>query len=248
MDEHASADPDFEIHETVETDADVLVAGFSEFGLAGLTAVDYLVQQLDLEPHGHVTTPDLPTITPFDEGTPRHPIRLFSNDSEPLVVLMSELFVPVTAAQSFSDALLDWTGESAVDDIAVLSGVQVPHVETDHRTFYVATEDYQQARLSDADVPPMSSGFTDGVKASLLARGIDTSVRACVYATPAHPQAPDAEAALRLVETVDDVYDLGVDTGPMESFAADIERHYRDLAERMAQARDVETPEDRMYM
>ncbi|WP_459193906.1 proteasome assembly chaperone family protein [Halosimplex sp. J119] len=248
MDGHAIAEPTFDVQETGDIDADTLIAGFSEFGLAGLTAVDYLVQQLELTPTGHVTTPDLPTITPFDDGTPRHPVRLFAADGVEVAVLVSELFVPATAARSFSDALLDWTAAADVGETVVLSGVQMPHAEEDHRTFFVATEDYRAARLEDADIPPMASGFTDGVKASLLARGIDSPLRTCVYATPAHAQAPDAEAALRLVETIDDVYDLGVDTEPMKNFAANVERHYQDLAARIEQAREEQQPEDRMYM
>ncbi|WP_436924651.1 proteasome assembly chaperone family protein [Halosimplex amylolyticum] len=248
METPATADPSFDVQETGETDADVLLAGFSEFGLAGLTAVDYLVKQLELTPHGHVTTPDLPTITPFDDGSPRHPIRLFSADEVNFAVLVSELFVPTSAARSFSDALLDWTAAADIAETVVLSGVQMAHTETEHRTYFVATDDYREARLSAEPVPPMASGFTDGVKASLLARGIDSPLRACVYATPAHPQAPDAEAALRLVETVDDVYDLGVDTEPMKSFAADVQQYYEDLASRIEQARDEQQPEDRMYM
>ncbi|ELZ23778.1 hypothetical protein C475_14243 [Halosimplex carlsbadense 2-9-1] len=248
MDPQSATDATFEIHETGDTTGEALVAGFSEFGLAGLTAVDYLVEQLGLEPVGHVTAPDLPTITPFDQGTPRHPVRLFSGESVPVVVLVSELFVPTTAARSFSDALLSWTEDADISETVVCSGVQMPHAETDHRTFYVATEDYRQARLDDADVPPMATGFTDGVKASVLARGIDSPLGACVFATPAHAQAPDAEAALRLVETVDDVYGLGVDTGPMESFASEVQRHYQDLAERVELAREEQQPEDRMYM
>ncbi|QPV63001.1 proteasome assembly chaperone family protein [Halosimplex litoreum] len=238
----------FEIHEADDPEAETLIAGFSEFALAGLTAADYLVEALDLEPTGYVTTRDLPTITPFDDGTPRHPVRLFTAESVPVVVLVSEQFVPVTAARSFTDALLSWAERADVPETVVLSGVQMPHAERDHRTFYVATEDYRRARLADAGVPPMAAGLTDGVKASLLARGIDSPLRACVYATPVHAQAPDAEAALRLVETVDDVYDLGIDTGPMESFAADVQRHYRDLAARVERAREDQQPDDRMYM
>jgi len=33
-----SSDPTFEVSETLDTEADVLIAGFSEFGLAGVTA------------------------------------------------------------------------------------------------------------------------------------------------------------------------------------------------------------------
>jgi len=241
-------DPTFEIHDEGAGDAEVLLAGFSEYGLAGLTAVDYLVDHLELEPRGHVTTPDLPTITPFDQGTPRHPIRLFGRDDLSLAVLVGELQVPLPAARSFSAALLDWTAAAEVEEIAVLSGVPMAHTETDHRTYYVATEDYQRTRLEDADIPPMGSGFTDGVKASLLSQGMDSALRVCVYTTPAHPQTPDVPAALRMLETVDEVYDLSLDTGPLEAFAADVERYYTELAEHMQRTSEEQVPEDRMYM
>jgi len=241
-------DPSFEVYEDESTDADVLLAGFSEYGLAGLTAVDYLVDHLDMTDRGHVTTPDLPTITPFDQGTPRHPIRLFGHDDLPIAVLVGELPVPLMAARSFSSALLDWTEAAGVGEIAVLSGVPMAHTESDHRTFYVATEDYRQHRLADADVPPMGSGFTDGVKASLLSQGMESALRVCVYTTPAHPQTPDVPAALRMIETIDEVYGLDVDTGPLEDFAADVEQYYAELAEHVQRTQEEQLPEDRMYM
>jgi uncharacterized protein len=227
---------------------ETLLCGFSEFGLAGLTAVDYLVDHLGLEQTGYVAADDLPAITPFENGTPRHHTRLFSRPDLDVTVLVGELFVPVSAAEPFTNALADWLDASAVTEVAVLSGIPMAHAPDDHRTFYVATEDYKAARLADTDVPPMGNGFLDGVTASLLERGIDSPFRAAVFTTPVHAQAPDAEAAVRLVETASDVYDLDVDTGPLETFAAEVADHYEQLNERLQEAPDRERPDDRMFM
>ena len=227
--------------------SDVLLAGFSAYGLAGLTAVDYLVDHLDLEPTGHVRTDGLPTITPFTNGRPRHPTRLFSRPDLDVTVLVGELFVPVQAGEAFANAVLDWTETSGVEEVAVLAGVPIAHAPDDHRTFYVATDDYRADRLVDRDVPPMGSGFLDGTNAALLDRGIESPLGVGVYVTPVHAQVPDVEAAVRLVETVESVYGLDVDSGPLREFAAQIERHYAELAERM-ERREDEQPDDRMYM
>jgi uncharacterized protein len=80
---------------------------------------------------------------------------------------------------------------------------------------------------------------------------METELKCCVFTTPVHAQAPDAEAALRLLTTLDAVYDLGVDLDPLETFAAEVARHYEELAARMnaAQAETEQSvPEDRMYM
>jgi uncharacterized protein len=238
--------PDFQItHETQPSQT--LLAGFSTFGLAGLTAVDYLVDHLDLEEQGHLTAEGLPAVTPFEEGRPRHHTRLFSRDDLDVSVLVGELFVPTTVGKPFANAVLDWTERNDVEDVAVLAGVPVPHGPDEHRTYYIATDDYRRRRLEGVDVPPMGRGFLDGTNAALVERGLESSLGVGVFVTPVHAQVPDVEAAIRLVETAERVYGLDVDSEPLEAFAAEVEQYYAELADRMQNQRD-ELPEDRMYM
>jgi len=239
--------PSFEITHDSEP-ADHLVAGFSTFGLAGLTAVDYLTTHLELAETGHITVDDLPAITPFEAGTPRHHTRLFARDDRDVTVLMNELFVPPWAADAFSEAVLAWTDEHDVAEITILSGVPVPHGPEGHRTYYVATEDYRAARLERRDIPAMAAGFLEGVNASLLGQGMDSSLRVGVLLTPVHAQAPDVEAAIRLVESVSDLYGLQVDTAELAAFAEEIKQYYADLAARMERNDRDQRAEDQMFM
>jgi len=234
---------------THETDpAGHLVAGFSTFGLAGLTAVDYLRTELGLTEAGYITVDDLPAITPFENGTPRHHTRLYDSPDRDVTVLLNELFVPPWAAEAFSAAVLAWADANAVEEITILSGVPVPHGPDDHRAFYVATEDYQAERLQGSDLPAMGAGYLDGVNASLVGQGMDTDLRVGVIVTPVHQQAPDVQAALRLVEALEDVVGLAVDTEKLAAFAADVERYYAELAQRFEQVAEDEQSPDRMFM
>lgn len=241
--------PAFEVrHETAP--GATLLCGLSEFGLAGLTAANYLVDQLDLTERGHVRAETLPSVTPFEAGTPRHHTRLFSGDDGDLTVLVGELFVPPDAADALGEAIVDWAEDGDVEEVVLLSGVPVAHGPDDHRPFYVASPDYQAAHdLAAADVTPMEGGFLAGVNGAVTSRGIDSPLRTCVFTTPAHAQAPDVEAALRLLRAAIAVYDLDVDTGPLESFAEQVQKQYEELAEHMAnQEKQTRKPEDRMYM
>ncbi|MUW13839.1 proteasome assembly chaperone family protein [Halorubrum sp. CBA1125] len=246
MADPTSPEPTFSVTHDSEP-SKTLIAGFSSFGLAGLTAVDYLVDNLGLEARGHVRTNGIPSITPFEKGIPRHPIRLYGGADVDVTVLVAEQFVPPVLGDRLAAAILDWTDAVAVSEIAVLAGVPVPHGPDAHQTFYVATDDYRAARLDDGSVPPMEAGFLDGTNASLLERGIDSPLGVGVFVTPVHAQAPDVEAAVRLVDTVESTYDLGVDSEPLASFAAEIRRHYEDLAERIDE-REPDGTYDRMYM
>lgn len=238
--------PDFRI--THDSDpSETLLVGLSSFGFAGLTAADYLVNHLNLEQRGHLTVDGLPAITPFEEGRPRHHTRLFSRDDVDVTVLVGDLFVPAAVGQTFADAVAEWTAANGVEEIGVLAGVPVPHGPDGHQTYFVATDGYRERRLDDSDVRPMGKGFLDGVNAALVERGLTEPLEVGVYITPVHAQAPDVEASIRLVEAVESVYGLGVDSAPLEAFAEEVRQHYSELAERMRE-REGELPEDRMYM
>jgi len=247
MSTNPGRDPTFRISNDASPSTTV-VAGFSAFGLAGLTAVDFLVDHLDLEETGHLTTDSLPSITPFEAGTPRHHSRFFSRPDLDLTVFVNELFLPTPVADSFADTLLAWTDEHDVSEILALSGIPYAHGPDEHDTFYVASADYRAHRLADSDIRPMGRGFLDGINGSLMYRGIESDLRTAVFITPIHAQMPDVPAAIRLVETFDQVYDFGIDAGPLEEFAQTVEQYYQDLAARLETVADQQMPEDRMYM
>lgn len=245
----ATRKPTFDVRAQESTET--LVGGFGEYGLAGLTAADYLRKELELTETGHIAVEDLPAVTPFEDGTPRHHTRLFSSPESDVTVVVGELFVPPHAAEPFADAILEHASDSDVEEVVVLSGVPIAHGPDDHRPFYVASEDYQAARLGgDHGIAPMPGGFLDGINGALMECGLSSPLRTCLYTTPAHAQTPDVDAALRLLEAFTTVYDLDVDTGPLEEFAATVSAQYEELAARLETQREAAgmAPEDRMYM
>ncbi|MCL9816236.1 proteasome assembly chaperone family protein [Natronocalculus amylovorans] len=227
--------------------SEILITGFSAHGLAGLTAANYLVDYLSLREEGYIRVEELPSITPFEQGQPRHPIRLYSKPNFDITILVSELFVPASFGGQLSSEILEWTEKNQVAEITIPAGVPIPHGPDGHQTYYIATEDYQQRRLTDMEVPPMGNGFLDGINAALIEQGMESSLGVGLLVTPVHAQTPDVEAAIRLVETISEIYELDIDASPLEAFAAEVSQYYNELAHRMEQP-EVDLPEDRMYM
>ena len=227
---------------------DTLAVGVSEYGLAGLTAVDYLADQHSMREIGHLRTPGPPFITPFENGTPRHHTRLYVDEAASFAVLVGERFVPPAQAGSLAEAIATAGEKLDVSNITMLTGVPIAHGPDDHAPFYIATPAYQEAYLDDPDIRPMGNGFLDGLSAELVTRGIDESLPTGVFTTPTHPQAPDAAAAIRLLTALKETHAIRIDTGPLEAFAANIEAHYQALAERMDAADSDPLFDDRMYM
>jgi len=227
---------------------DTLAVGVSEYGLAGLTAVDYLTDQLSMTEIGHLRTPGPPFITPFENGTPRHHTRLYADEEASFAVLVGERFVPPAQAGALADAVTTAGEKLDVSNSTMLTGVPIAHGPDDHAPFYIATPAYQDSYLDDTDIRPMGNGFLEGLSAELVTRGIDDGLPTGVFTTPTHPQAPDAAAAIRLLTALKETHAIQIDTGPLEAFAANIEAHYKALAERMESANSDPPSDDRMYM
>ena len=234
--------------EGTEDPKETLLCGFASYGLSGLTAVDFLIDQLELTETGHVSAEGMPSITPFEDGKPTHHTRLFSRPDLELTLLKNELFVPPVLSGPFGEEILSWTAHHGVREVVVVDAVPIQHGPDDHETYYVATDDYRERRLAEANIEPMARGYIDGVTGALVEQGIDSPLAVGVFRTPVHQQVPDVEAAIRLVETLNGVYSLGVDTEPLQEFADEITRYYEELTERYEAARREDSFEDRMYM
>lgn len=250
-----SMDPRFEVHADPEATAgESLVAGFSAPGMAGLSASDYLVKHLEFEQIGHVRAHGFPAIAPFENGTPRQPVRLYADADAGLTVLVCELFVPVWAAEAFADGLLDWLADTALSDIAVLHGIPFPHGPDGHAVYTTATPTYRERHLADVDLSALSGGFLDGIVGELVLRGLDDGgMPVGAFITPSHPPGPDLEAALLLLDALQQVSGVRVDREELEALASEMRTYYAELADRMqaleaAEAGPQEHPEDRMFM
>jgi len=250
----AASDP-FDVESTGEPTGETLIVGLSHLGMAGMTAADYLVRHLESTTVGHVAPSDLPAIAPFEEGVPRHHSRLYELDGTGLQVLVGELFIPVPAARSYADALLAWTEEHGIGEIAVLHGVPFPHGPDEHDVFHVATDGYRERRLGGERFQPLTGGVLDGVVGEILTRSLDHHAPdAGVFITPTHPPGPDIDAALRLLDAIETLYGIAVDESELRELGEQLKQYYEQLVERLTAVEGEEAlgshdyPEDRMYM
>ncbi len=240
--------PTFEFHVDADDLDSRLLVGFASPGMPSLVAVDHLVSDAEAEQVGHATVTGLPAVTPFTEGKPRRPVRLYRVDGGP-AVLLCEVFLPVGVGEALADSVLGLAGEQGLEEVTTLYGVPYPHGPDEHAVFSVATEAYPDDRLAAADAAPLKGGFLDGFPGQLLARGLDTGAPGIgTLVTPAHPPGPDFDGALLLLDAVAGAYDLTVDTAELRERSEEVRRYYQEMADRMETVPDRDRMEDRMYM
>jgi uncharacterized protein len=250
-------EPTFDVVVPEEYEPDeTLLIGFANVGMTGVTAVDYLVRNLDSEEIGHVATRDLPDIVPFSNGEPRYPMRLYDLPGTDFTALISELFVPVWAAEALADGVVEWTADSDVREVAVLHGVPFPHGPDEHAVFHVSDPAFRSRRLEGTDVRPLGGGVFDGFVGELVTRSLDGELPPLgALVTPIHPPGPDLDAALRLLDSLQSLYGFEVSDEELRTLSEELKRHYSELTDRMRAIDEgdrslaaQEYPEDRMFM
>jgi len=246
---------DFEIDAPEIESGQALLVGLASPGMAGLTTANQIVKSVESREIGSISPTELPGITPFEDGTPRHHTRLYDLVGTDVIVLVGELFVPAWAARSFADSLLAWSSEAGVSEIAVLHTIAYPHGPEDHRVFHVATDAYRDERLSGQSTP-MKGGVLDGVAGEVVSACLgEGEPTVGVFITPAHPPGPDIDGALLFLDAIEDIYDFSVDRDELEELSREIKQYYETLDERLATLNEAEESRDerdfyadRMYM
>lgn len=185
---------------------------------------------------------------------PRHHSRLYLLPETNVPALVGELFIPVSAARSFTDELLSWAADQNIEEIAVLHGVPFPHGPEEHDVFFVVTPEYRDCRLAEESVKPLKGGFLDGVVGDLVTRSLDDDAPDVgVFVTPARPLGSDIDAALKLLTTAESVYEFDVDETELSERGEQLRQYHEQLADRMESFAESEGPlashdypEDRM--
>lgn len=221
-----------------------LLVGLASPGMGGLTTVNHLVTNCESEEIGYISPTELPGITPFENGTPRHHTRLYNLVESDITVLTGELFVPVWAARPFVQALLDWCRETEIAEIAFFHTIAYPHGPDDHRVFHVATDEFRDRRISGQSMP-MKGGVLDGVPGELVSHSLSgEGPPVGVFLTPAHPPGPDIDGALQFLDVIEEIYDVTVNREELEELSREIKQYYETLDERIATLNATEEARD----
>ncbi|WP_435346682.1 proteasome assembly chaperone family protein [Haloarchaeobius sp. HRN-SO-5] len=235
--------------------ATTLIIGQPHLGMAGVTAMDYLVRNLESSEVGHIAPEELPAIAPFEDGVPRHHSRFYTIEGTGLLALVGELFIPVGAARPYTDALLELAREQGIDEIVILHGIPFPHGPEEHEVFYVSTPAFRERRLTETAMRPLKGGFLDGVAGEVVTRSLDEAApETGVFITPTHPPGPDVDASLRLLDALEATYGFDLDETELRELGEQLNQYYQQLSERLATVEGEEAlgshdyPEDRMFM
>lgn len=202
-----------------------VVEGFPSVGLVSTLAANYLIEQLKLPKIGCMISNQLPVTSIIRDGEPNHPVRIYGDKR--LVVFISEFRPPATLVQPIVDNILEWTRENGCE--LIISAEGLPMQETEQhpeelQVFGVASTRKGRELLAEHRINPLNEGIITGISGVLLNEGVRTDRDVVCVIADAHESYPDARAAAKIVETIDEMLpQIKLDTGPLYREAEKIE-------------------------
>ena len=222
MPAHQSIQIDFV--ETIKKDLSgyTLIEGFPGMGLAGTIASKYLVERLKFKEIGFIDANIFVPIIRIHEGIPVYPSRIYVNDENKLVVLISEQIIPRFYTAKIAKAVVDWTIAKKISRVISLAGINTDDTMQRGTVFGIAANPASLDFLKKSDVEIIQDGITTGVTALILLELRKTNIEAISILGNVKIQA-DYKAAASLIEKLNSMLGLKINIEPLLKEARETE-------------------------
>jgi uncharacterized protein len=213
--------------------------GLAGVGLIGPIIANTIIEKIDdMKQLGFITSEDLPPIAVFYDGVLRHPFRLFYSEKHNIIVGICEVpFQSSSAYNGLSKALCKWALSDNVqaNEIVIFQGIP-KKVEIDEFPVYYAAEHDKIDLLESLGIKKLKKGIIVGPEATFLNQALTNKLQAYALFTPVS-QYPTPEGAAAIIESLNDLYNLDVDTTHLIEEGKKIKNKMLELAEKAQEYR-----------
>ncbi len=231
-----STDPNKTVCEcTTEISPDWIVVGFPGHGLVGNIAAKHIINELKLEWIGSIRSPLIPPVSVFIDGVLAYPYRIYGCKDRNLVVLIGEAPCPPQAYYYMAHATLSWAKSIGTKQVVCLDGfVSDPREGKTEGVFLVAEPEIyeKENELTNFDFPKPHTGFISGLSGAIMNEALLTSIQGYSLLVPITTPYPDPGGAALLIEAINKIKNLQINTSALVKDAEKIQKSLLELAEK----------------
>ena len=191
-----------------------IIVGFPTSGLVGSIAASYLITKLGMKMVGYFSSDKLPPITAIHDYKPLPPIRVYASQKKNLVVVLSEIIVPISIAGEMATHIAELADEVRAPLVITLGGITMH--EQENAVYAISTDEKLLEQLTKKKlVKKVREGATTGVVGLLLFPDVMKSPVLALLGEAAKEKA-DPQAAVHVLRILSKIIDVKVDTGELE--------------------------------
>jgi uncharacterized protein len=215
-----------------------VLMGFPGSGLVGTIALQYMVDQLEFELIGTMTSKFFPPLAMMNKGVINDPVRIYIKKE--VVAVVADIPIHPMICYEIATGLLDWLAPFKPKEVLTIAGIITN--EPEKRVFGVATTNEALPRIQEHTLI-LPIGSISGIASSILTeckiRGIPG------YGLLGETvNAPDPRSSAATIEVLNKMYNLELDVKPLIEQALEIEQSMGKIAEEVQQSSEQSPKKD----
>lgn len=218
-----------------------VLMGFPGSGLVGSIALQYMVDQLDFEMIGTMTSKYFPPLAMMNKGVINDPVRMYAKND--LAAIVADIPIHPMICYEVSNGIMDWLAPFKPKEVVAIAGIITN--EPEKRVFGVATTTEALQRIADLTLI-LPIGSISGIASSIL-------TECKIRGIPAYGllgetvNAPDPRSSAATIDVLNKMYNLNLDTQPLLEQAIEIEQTMHKFAEEVKSAEQAPKKDLPMY-
>jgi uncharacterized protein len=227
--------PDAHVVQTSEItlNTPLMVCCFPSAGVVGPIAAHAIIDQFKMQEIAHLRSRYMPSAAVFLEGRLRHPFRIYGHEELNLILVTAELPVADEGLYAVSSALLDWGANMGAREVVILDGIPVQGLPSDRKVLFAAEEEKIADLAKDDQMEILDKGIITGIAGSILSETLCRSMVGFALLTPAIAVIPDPGGAVQLLEALNRLYKLKIDTTELKEGSEVIRRKMEEMAQQV---------------
>ncbi len=202
----------------IEIKNPLLIVGFPGIGLVGSVATSFFVEKNDFRMVGYVTCNEFAPLAAIHNYVPLPPVRMYYSKERNVLVVLSEIVVPVSVSNELAAKLLEFAKELRSQKIISLGGISLK--ESENAVYLVGNDKKEvDSLISKKIARSIKEGATTGVTGTLLAVGSMSGYSILAVLAEADPDFVDPKAASNALQTLSKIIDVPINTLELEKEA-----------------------------
>lgn len=224
------------ISEPLKSKNPIIIEGFPGIGLVGNIACQHIIEELGMKYVGSIDSRYFPPLAVLFNGIVYMPVRIYEAPKKDIIVIISDIPIHPTASYDLSKALVEWMISIKAKNIISIAGIAT--TTGLRRVFGGATNQEMLDRIKDK-TEIFQVGTISGISGSIMTECFIRKIPAMSLLGETPGPNPDPRAAVEVLNVLNKIFDLSINTEKLMNQAEQIELELSKLAE---QVQTTESP------
>jgi uncharacterized protein len=224
------------INEPLKSKNPLVIEGFPGIGLVGNISCQHIVEEMEMKYIGSIDSRYFPPLAVLFNGIVYMPVRIYEASKQDIIVIISDIPIHPTASYDLSKALVDWMSSIKAKNVISIAGIAT--TTGLRRVFGGATNQEMLDRIKDK-TEIFQVGTISGISGSIMTECFIRKIPAMSLLGETPGPNPDPRAAVEVLNVLNKIFDLSINTDKLMNQAEQIELELSKLAE---QVQTTESP------